>query len=343
MQLTQLLLGTRKPAAARRQVQLRLPRAMEPPQAVTFGEHHRLVADREAVDELALVVCLVPQRLPDDLAVERPRAKGRVFLARARQHADETAAVSGDVVHVVDRGQLAVGDVEEVAAAGDLAEQIPVLPVGRVVGDVPAGRAEMDGHAAVVADGEDVQELLQVRAMVLAVPPGDRQRLLVSTQRLLGRFGVGPEEGHGGGIIVQLVHSQGELPHDVANHLQHHCRPVAVEEDAQAASCAIVIERQHLLGGEPQRGGIVTGGPLAQTVDRFPGEEQVLHQQQQSSGDRQLAASVLWGQVSFEDLFQVHPLEDLVDDRQGADRRGTQGSLVETRHRSQIPCGRSTW
>ncbi len=66
------------------------------------------------IDHLPLIVGLVPERLPGDLAGAEPLAEVAVLATGARQHAHEAAAAAGDVVHVLYRGQLAVGHVEEV-------------------------------------------------------------------------------------------------------------------------------------------------------------------------------------------------------------------------------------
>ena len=157
--LAQLLFGAPEPPVTDGEVQFRLARAVKPPQVIAFGGHFRRVADRELVEDLALLVGLVPEVLPDDLTLAYPLAEGVVLAAGAGQDAYEAAVLLGDVVHVLDRGQLAVGDVEKVLAAGQLAKQVPGVAVRGVVGHIAAGRAEMHRHAAVASDGEDVQEL----------------------------------------------------------------------------------------------------------------------------------------------------------------------------------------
>src|SRR5262249_36552609 len=71
---------------------------------------------------------------------------------------DEPAAVLVEVGHVLGGRQLAVGDVEEVAAAGQPAEQPPGLAVRAVVGGVAARDPELDRHGAVPADRADVEQ-----------------------------------------------------------------------------------------------------------------------------------------------------------------------------------------
>lgn len=185
---------------------------------------------------------------------------------------------------------------------------------------LPLAAQKVDRHAAVAADGQDVQQLLQVGATGFAVAVGDRQRLLVPPPSLFGRLPVGAIDRYRGGVVVQFVQSESELPDDVPHQSQDQPRPIAVEKDAQAAARTIVIEGEKLLGREPQPLRIVTGGPLPQAVDRLPGDQQVLDEQQKSLGDGQFAAGVLAGEVGLEDFFEVHPLENAVENGQGAER-----------------------
>ena len=101
------------------------------------------------VDQFALVIELVVDRFPAGLALADRRAEGGVLAAGARQDGEEPAAVLMDVGHVLGGGELAVGDVEEVAAAGQLAEDVPGLDMGAVVGGVAALDAEVHRHGAV--------------------------------------------------------------------------------------------------------------------------------------------------------------------------------------------------
>ena len=122
---------------------------------------------------LPSLVTLFVDRVASRPPAARPRAEGGVLAPGAGEHGEEPAAVLVDVGHVLGGGELAVGDVEEVAAPGEFAEEVPGLAVRAVVGGVAACDAEVHGHGAVAGDGEDVQELFQVGAVVLVVAPGD--------------------------------------------------------------------------------------------------------------------------------------------------------------------------
>src|ERR1019366_5152661 len=244
--------------------------------------------------------------------------------------------VCGDIVHVLDRYQLAVGHVKKVAASGDLAEQVPGGAVGTVVGDIAVGGAVVDRHTAVVGNGEDIKQLLQVGSMVLVVAPGDGQRGLPVARLLGGGVRVGAKERDGGGVIMEFVEVQGELAHDVTDEVQDEGRPVAAKEGRQTAAGAIVVEEADGHGREAQCVGIVTGGPLAQAIEGFPRQEQVPDENEQAAGNRQFAAAVLVGQVCIQDLFEVHPLKEVIEDGQGPEGTGTQGSLRQVSQGSPV-------
>src|SRR5439155_14271190 len=125
-----------------------------------------------------LAIELVVDLFPPGLAFADGHAEGRVLATGAWQDGEEPAAVVMDVGHVLSGGELAVGDVEEVAAAGQLAEDLPGADMGAVVGGVAALDAEVDRHGAVARDGEDVEELLEVGPVVLVMAVGDGQAKL---------------------------------------------------------------------------------------------------------------------------------------------------------------------
>ena len=62
-----------------------------------------------------------------------PLAQLAVLATSARQHGHEPPAGLVDVAHLLARAQLAVGDVEEVRAAGQRAQLVPGVDVRLVV------------------------------------------------------------------------------------------------------------------------------------------------------------------------------------------------------------------
>ena len=116
-----------------------------------------------------------------------------------------------DVGHVLGGGQLAVGDVEEVTPARQFAQEIPGVAMRAVVGGIAALHTKLHRHGAVAGDGEDVQQLLEVGAMVLVMPPGDGPLQPAPQGPVLIGGLVVAVEGDGGGVVVQLVELDGEL------------------------------------------------------------------------------------------------------------------------------------
>ena len=220
--------------------------------------------------------------------------------------------------------------------------------MGGVVGDVAAGRTEVDGHAAIVADGENVEQLLEVGAMVFAVAPGDGQRLLVAALPGLGGLGVGAEERDRGGVVVQFIETEVELLDDMADERQEERRPVAVEEEGQAAAHAVVVEGADVLGREVQQRRMVAGGPLTQAIERFSGQQQVLEENEETLGRWQFGTPIGARQMGLQECVQVESLQEVVEDGQEPDRAGSQGSLLQASDGPQArllraACGLFLW
>ena len=72
----------------------------------------------------------------------------------------------------------------------------------------------------------------------------------------------------------------------------------------------------------------MTGGPLADAVERLAGDQQVLDEDQEPRGGGDPAAPVLAGQGLVEEVPQAKPPEEVVEDRQGGNAPGGQGPAV---------------
>ena len=160
---------------------------------------------------MSLIITLFVDLTPDDRAGSDRGAEGGVFASGSRQDGDEPAAVLVEVGHVLGGGELAVGDVEEVGAAGEFAEEIPGLAVRAVVGGVAALDAELHRDGPVACYRENVKQLFQVGPVVLVVAPGDGGPELAAEGAFLGGGVVIAVEGDGGGIVVQFVEIDVEL------------------------------------------------------------------------------------------------------------------------------------
>lgn len=109
----------------------------------------------------------VPDELPGRRMALDPFAKLLVLLSRAGHHGDETPARAVDIVQVVVGAQLRIGDIQEVRAPGHRPERVPGVDVGPGVAGIAVGHAKLDRHPALTIHGQDEQQLLQIRAVVL--------------------------------------------------------------------------------------------------------------------------------------------------------------------------------
>ena len=124
---------------------------------------------------------------------------------------------------------------------------------------------------------------------------------------------------------MQLVELDGELADGVGDDGEGQRGDVGVEEAVEAAADAIVVERGELVGGQAEQLGGVPRGPLADAVEGLAGDQEVLEQEQQSGGGGDAAAAILARQVVAEERLEAEPLEEAVEDRQGADGGGVEG------------------
>jgi hypothetical protein len=84
--------------------------------------------------------------------------------------------MGGDMGQILVGTKLAIGHIEEVGAAGELAEALPGADVGRIVGGVPVVHVGEDRYGAIGGGRPDEQQLLEVRSEILVseilVDPG---------------------------------------------------------------------------------------------------------------------------------------------------------------------------
>src|SRR5580658_2871818 len=107
-----------------------------------------------------------------------------------------------DMRHVLGAGELAVRDVKKVSSSSQATEKVPGSTVGLVVRHVAISNLEVQRNCTVLGHGEDVKQLLEVRAMVLVVTPSDRHPGSFAPHFFLGRVGIGTMKSNGGGIVV---------------------------------------------------------------------------------------------------------------------------------------------
>jgi hypothetical protein len=248
---------------------------VKPDQTVARGGLGCGRGDRGAIDEDPLVIELVVDRSPRDAAATDRGARGDVRGASPGQDGEGSAAVLGDGGQVLGGGGLAVGDVEEVGAAGETAEEVPGVAVRAVVGGVAALDPEPDGDGAVAGHREEIKEWFEVGSVVLVVTPGDGGSGPAAAGRLVRGGVVIAVEGDGGGVVVESVEFDVEFAAGVGGDVEGERGDVGIEKPVEGATDAVVVERVESSFGRGERRRLVPGGPAADAVEGLAGEEDV--------------------------------------------------------------------
>ena len=153
-------------------VDVGFPRAVVPDQAIAVAGRADRCGERELVLDLSRLVLSGLQRAPLNLAALEQFTKRPVFLSRAGQHAHESLVSLMYVSHVLQRCELRIEDIQEIASPAEDAEHVPRGLVGLIIDRVAAFDAELDRHRSDAGDREQVEHLLEIRPMIIVVSPG---------------------------------------------------------------------------------------------------------------------------------------------------------------------------
>src|SRR5262249_48156909 len=193
-------------------------------------------------------------------------------------------------------------------------------------GGVAARDPELHRHGAVAGDGEDVEQLLEVGAVVLVVAVRDGQAEPPAQGALAVGTLVVAVEGDGSGVVVQLVQVDAELADGVGHDGEGERGEVGVEEAVEGATDAVVVQRGELRRGGPEPSRGVPPGPPADAVEGLAGGQEVLEQDQEGGGGGDADAAALVGEVVAEERVESEPSEEAVEDGQGGDAGGPEGA-----------------
>jgi hypothetical protein len=180
----------------------------------------------------------------------------------------------------------------------------------RVVG-VAVGAAKRRRHP-LGGDAEDEQQLLQIRAVVLAETEGDRWRRASAQRPAAGRAVLAAERDRGR-VVVQLLEGHPEALADGDHHLGEQRRTVGVEEPVQGVPDAVVRQALHLLGVDAKHPRREAVDRLVLAVDRLALDEDRAQQHPECLGVGERAAPIGAADELLEQRLQSHALEEVVD------------------------------
>ena len=200
-----------------------------------------------------------------------------------------------------------------------------------VVHDITAGDLEIQRDRAVPGHREDVEQLFEVRPMVLVVTPGDRQPRLLAPFLFQSGIGISTVQRNRGGVVVQLVEIDLELLDHMGRQCQDHGGDVTAEQPIETAPDAVVVERWQLGVGESECHRVEPGRPFPDAIQWLAGEEHVLEQERDANRGSDSTASIGAWKVCMEEFLEAHTFEEPIDDRQGTDAIGGEGSSLGAR------------
>ncbi len=314
-------------------VALQLVGAFVPEEAEPVGVGDRRRGRAEHIRRAVLPprVGLPRHLLPRRRVRLEPGLEEPIFLAGAREHREEAAAVLVDVLEGLARAELAVGDIEEVRRAHQRAEHLPGLAVGGAVLRIAIGHLDVDGHGAVGAHRKDPEELFEIGPVVLVVAERHDQRGPAPDQAAAG-LGVLAVERQARRVVVQLLQRDLELLDHVDHHGGHQGGRVGVEEPIQGPSDAIVVEKGDLLGAQPQEGGGPPARPFAEPVERHAGQNEVAREDAEGRTRGQLRAGVGGRELPLEEVVEPEALQDVVHEGQAAEGVRDEREAAGLRH-----------
>jgi hypothetical protein len=101
-----------------------------------------------------------------------------------------------------------------------------------------------------------------------------------------------------------------------------------LEYAVEAAAEAIVMDSGQVLLAKAEEVGWEEGGPLADAIDRFAGHEEIGEEDEQRGHGRQFGTGVVLGEMFAEDAPQLHSLDNVLEQREGADVIGAEFEAI---------------
>jgi hypothetical protein len=241
-----------------------------------------------------------------------PFAELCVFLARARHHTDEAPAALVDVVHGLAGTEFGVGYIEKVGPARGLAQGIPALLVRARVAGIAMLAAKLYRHPAVIAGGEDKQQLFEVGAVVFGVTVGDVRGALAAHLAPAG-LGVLAAEAHAGRVVMQLLERHVKRAHGAEHHIGQQRRAVGIKQTIQGTSHGIVARVLHRCRIKPERLRCKGADRLLLAIQGFALDEHRAQDNPQGLGIGQTNPPVVGWDETLKTRFEVEAFEEVID------------------------------
>ena len=152
--------------------------------------------------------------------------------------------------------------------------------------------------------------------------PGDQDQFASTTIYVSSKVQlivVRTEKGDGRRVVVKLIELDVETLDHVAGNRQGQRRMIGLIELVQGAANAVVIEQFHVGRGKPQQVGGIAAGPFTHAIDWTSRQQRISDQDHQCPVAPQFGSAVFARQILLQKLFQLHLLQDPIEDRQRSD------------------------
>ena len=186
----------------------------------------------------------------------------------------------------------------------------------------------MDRHGAIGTDGDAVDQLFEVRAVVLVVAEGDARRALPLF--LGGLLGIVAVEGDGSRVLMQFAQVNGKLAHGVRDQGGQQAGAIGTLQVIQCPADAVIIEQGQLVRLQTEVLAHASRRPGGDGVERLTRQQQIGEQHSQDKRSRQgrLAAGG-GGQVAVKQLRQSQAVEEVADQGSGTHFQRLQANTVQ--------------
>ena len=183
----------------------------------------------------------------------------------------------------------------------------------------------MDRHGAVSGDRQDHEQLLEVRPVIFVVAVSDCHGRLAPHLATV-RAAIRPGEGQGGRIVVELIERDPELPHRCQHQLRQHRRAVGVKQPVERPADPVIVEQRRFAVLQSEQVGLRALRPFDHAIDGRPAVQNNAAEQH-AEGLRGVELAASRGEDALQEGRHAQALQEVVHQRQAADKPGNQTQL----------------